>query len=133
MQSEYLVPRRHARDALRQLPQFAAVFAELAHSMEIRSVAADELSASPFCGTDAMAIHLTWRRDPSAVLAALPQIEAALAPFDARPHWGKLYVTAPERLHELFPRLGDVDAEARRHDPDGMFRNAWSEALFGAM
>lgn len=133
VQSEYLVPRRHARDALRQLPQFAAVFAGLAHSMEIRSVAADDLSASPFCGSDAMAIHLTWRRDPSAVLAALPQIEAALAPFDARPHWGKLYVTAPERLHELFPRLGDVDAEARRHDPDGMFRNAWSEALFGAM
>lgn len=130
VQSEYLVPRRHAQAALRQLPQFAPVFAELAHSIEIRSVAADDLSASPFRGTDAVAVHITWRRDPASVMAHLPAIEKALDPFDARPHWGKLYATPRERLHELFPAVADVDAEARRHDPAGMFRNTWTEELF---
>lgn len=132
VQSEYLVPRRHAREALRRLPQFAPVFARLAHSMEIRSVAADDLSASPFCGTDALAFHMTWRRDPGAVMAELPAVEKALEPFEVRPHWGKLYAMSPRRLRELFPRLADVDAEARRHDPNGLFRNAWTGILLGS-
>ena len=61
----------------------------------------------------------------------LPRLEAALEPFDARPHWGKLYATSRERMLELIPALPEVDAEARGLDPDGMFRNAWSETLFG--
>lgn len=131
VQSEYLVPREHAGAALSALPQFADVFATLAHSMEIRAVAGDDLSLSPMRGADVVAVHITWHRDPDAVMRFLPRLEAALEPFDARPHWGKLYATSRERMLELFPALPEVDAEARGHDPDGMFRNAWSEALFG--
>ena len=131
VQSEYLVPREHAGAALSALPQFADVFTTLAHSMEIRAVAGDDLSLSPMRGADVVAVHITWHRDPDAVMRFLPRLEAALEPFDARPHWGKLYATSRERMLELFPALPEVDAEARGLDPDGMFRNAWSEALFG--
>lgn len=131
VQSEYLVPRRFAREALAELPAFADDFARLAHSMEIRSVAADDLAASPMCGRDVVAVHLTWRREVDAVMALLPSLEAALEPFEARPHWGKLSTTSAARLFELFPRLPDVDAAARRRDPEGIFRNAWADDLFG--
>lgn len=131
IQSEYLVPRRHARAALRALPDFSGVFAQLAHSMEIRTVAGDDLPASPFHAGDTLAVHVTWRRDPARVAAFLPQLESALEAFDARPHWGKAFVTSPERLRQLFPRLPEVDDEARRHDPDGVFRNRWIERVVG--
>lgn len=133
VQSEYLVPRGHAREALLALRQFADIFAEFSHSMEIRSIAADNLGASPMRGQDVVAVHVTWQRRPAAVLALLPQIEAALAGFGARPHWGKLFATSPERLAALFPGLRAVDAAARSHDPTGMFRNRWIEETFSRL
>lgn len=129
VQSEYFVSRETATDALRVLPRFAGLFARLAHSMEIRGVAADGLSASPCRDDDSLAIHLTWRREPDAVRRELPALEAALG--HPRPHWGKLYAAPPQQLREQFPGLRTVDDVARRHDPSGMFRNAWAERLLG--
>lgn len=129
VQSEYFVSRETVADALRALPRFADVFARLAHSMEIRAVAGDSLSASPFATGEMLAIHLTWRRDPDAVRRELPALEAALG--HPRPHWGKLHAAPPQQLSEQFPGLHALDGEARRHDPSGMFRNAWVERLLG--
>lgn len=88
-------------------------------------------TASPFHAGDALAVHITWRRDPSRIAVFLPQLEAALEAFDARPHWGKAFATPPERVQQLFPRLREVDDEARRHDPDGIFRNRWIDRVLG--
>ena len=51
LQSEYLVPRVHAVDALRALDQLAAI-APVLQIAEIRTVAADELWLSPAYATD---------------------------------------------------------------------------------
>jgi xylitol oxidase len=53
----------------------------------------------------------------------LRDVEAALAPLDARPHWGKLFLAAP-----AVPRGADFAALAERLDPRGAFRNAWLQA-----
>ena len=37
----------------------------------------------------------------------LPRIEAALAPFGARPHWGKLFTSSPKELEAAYPKLPD--------------------------
>ena len=47
---------------------------------------------SPQYGRDTVGIHFTWKREQEAVERLLVDIEAALAPFDARPHWGKLFL-----------------------------------------
>ena len=52
----------------------------------------------------------------------LDDIEAALEPFGARPHWGKLFLGAAEH-----PRSADFLALADRLDPTGKFRNPWFE------
>ena len=61
--------------------------------------------------------------------ALLPAIERALAPFDARPHWGKWHRFDAERLAAVHPRLADARTLFERLDPDGVFSNAHLERL----
>ena len=52
-------------------------------------------------------------------------VEAALEPFAARPHWGKVFTAAPERVAQAYPRLAEFGALIRKTDPTGTFRNAF--------
>jgi xylitol oxidase len=90
---------------------------------ELRTMAGDDLWLSGAYGTDAVGIHFTWLFQPTEVLALLPTIEAALAPFDARPHWGKLFSS----VGDVYPRLGDFRRLAAELDPEGKFRNEFLE------
>jgi xylitol oxidase len=124
LQSEYIVPRRHAVDAIRAIRSLGDRIAPLLLVGELRTMAADSLWLSGAYETDAMGIHFTWRFEPAEVLALLPVIEEALAPFDARPHWGKVFHSV---RRELYPRLPDFLELAQRLDPDGKFRNDYLE------
>jgi len=99
--------------------------APLLQISEIRTIAADEFWMSPCYSRPSVAIHFTWRKDWPAVRTLLPTIEAQLAPFDARPHWGKLFTMEPVRLRGLYPRMNDFGELARASDPLGKFRNAF--------
>ncbi len=88
---------------------------------EIRTIAADPLWLSPSHDTDCVALHFTWRQDIPAVTAFLPTLDDALAPFAARPHWGKLFETTPERLNAAYPKLQEFRGLAERSDPTGKF------------
>jgi xylitol oxidase len=52
-------------------------------------------------------------------------IESVLAPFAARPHWGKLFVARAEVMAGLYERLPDFIRLLERVDPRGAFRNDW--------
>jgi len=123
IQSEYLVPRRHAVDALRAIRSLAGRIAPLLQIAEVRTVAADDLWLSPASGEDVVALHFTWHPRTPEVLAFLPTLEAALERFDARPHWGKVSTIGAERYAELYPRLGDFRDLVDRFDPHGVFHN----------
>lgn len=123
IQTEYFVERSRGPDALRALHAIAESFADLVLVSELRSVAADELWLSPAYGQDVLGIHLTWRNEPAVVLAVLPVVEDALAPFSPRPHWGKWFTLAGEEVRARYPRLADFRALADACDPHGTFRN----------
>ncbi|WP_035775611.1 D-arabinono-1,4-lactone oxidase [Arthrobacter sp. H5] len=123
LQSEYVVPRRFAVEALAALRFLSAEIAPLLQVCEIRTVAADDLWLSSSYGTDVMGMHFTWKQDQPAVEALLPALEAVLEPFSARPHWGKLFTTDPERLAGLYPKIGDFCRLVRDLDPEGVFAN----------
>jgi xylitol oxidase len=123
LQTEYLLPRRYAVPALAALGAVRETFAPLLMVGEIRTVAADGSWLSAASGRDSVALHFTWHPDQPAVEAVLPVLEAALAPFEARPHWGKLFATAPETVAGLYPRHSDALAVIARYDPAGKFRN----------
>lgn len=125
LQSEYLVPRAHAVAALEALRSLAHRIAPVLQVSEIRTVAGDDLWLSTAHGGDRVALHFTWLPDGPGVAALLPALEDALAPFDARPHWGKLFAGGPGRAAELYPRLADFRTLVERLDPAGTFRNAF--------
>ncbi len=123
LQSEYLVPRRHAVDALRAVDEVRDRVAPVLQISEIRTVAADDLWMSPSYGRETVGIHFTWVKDGPAVLPVVALLEERLAPFGARPHWGKLFTVAPEAVRSRYPRLADFQALVRRYDPEEKFTN----------
>ncbi|WP_125130840.1 D-arabinono-1,4-lactone oxidase [Microbacterium sp. 10M-3C3] len=125
LQSEYLLPRAHAVAAIERVRALAPDLAPLVQVCELRTVAADDLWLSPAAGAATTGIHFTWVPDQPAVEAFLPRLEAALEPFGARPHWGKLFdvAAARERVPDLYPRWRDFAALRERWDPRGVFRN----------
>ncbi|MBD8219906.1 FAD-binding protein [Microbacterium sp. CFBP 13617] len=131
IQSEYFVPMASARDALAAVRAIAPAFAAQLLVSELRTVAADELWLSPAYQRDVIAIHFTWRNDTDGVLAVLPHIEAALAPFDVRPHWGKAFTTPGEAVRASLARIDDFTAAAHRADPRGVFRNNFLRRTLG--
>lgn len=124
LQSEYIVPRHHAIAAISAMRTIGQQLAPHLYVSELRTMAADSLWLSGAYDTDAVGIHFTWKFEPAVVLSLLPVIEHALAPFDARPHWGKLFHTV---RRELYPRLADFVALAEEFDPSGKFRNDYLE------
>jgi alditol oxidase len=125
LQSEYLVPRAHAVAALESLRALAGVVRPVLQVSELRTVAADRLWMSPQHGQDTLAVHFTWEPDWAAVAPVLAEVEAALAAFGARPHWGKLFLADAAAIAPLYPRLPDFADLAGRLDPGGKFANAW--------
>lgn len=123
LQSEWMVPRRWAVEALRAVHDLAPSFRKHLMISELRTVAADDLWLSTAYGTDIVCIHFSWVLDVDAVSGIIPSIEAALAPFEARPHWGKLFTATAQSLEPLYSRLPDFRRLAERLDPRGAFRS----------
>ncbi len=123
IQTEYLVPRAHAAAALDAIRPLAAALDPHLGVTELRTAARDDLWLSPAYERDAFIIHFTWYDHPREVGALIPQIEAALAPFDARPHWGKQHAFDRAAIERVHPRLADARAVFERLDPEGRFVN----------
>lgn len=131
LQSEFILPLDHAPAAIDAVRGLAARLAPLLLVSEIRTAAADEFWLSPFHRQDSVALHFTWRRHQAEVEALLPELEEALRPFGARPHWGKLFTPAGYDWEQLYPRFAGFRTLAAAHDPEGKFRNALLDSVLG--
>lgn len=125
LQSEFFVPRENAVDAILALEKKRESINPELMITEIRTIAADEFWMSPCYKQDSVAIHFTWKQHAKEVMAILPMIEAELAPFAVKPHWGKLFTVSPETLHARYSKYPDFLALAEKFDPKGKFRNSY--------
>jgi xylitol oxidase len=133
LQSEYLVPRDRAVEAIAAVRAIGDRVAPVLHISELRSVAADGLWLSPSYGRDSLAIHFTWINDIDAVTPVMAAVEERLLPLDARPHWGKLFAIPAGTVRMAYERFDDFTALVRRYDPGGKFRNPWLDAFLPAV
>jgi len=123
LQSEYFVPRPNAVEAILAVERLRDQVSPHLMISEIRVIAADNLWLSPCYQQPCVTIHFTWKQDWPAVRALLPVIEKELSPFNARPHWGKLFTTSPPVLKSIYKKLPDFIELSKKHDPQGKFRN----------
>lgn len=130
LQSELLLPRAAAPEAITALRRIGDRIAPVLQTSEVRTVAADDLWLSPAYGRDCVAFHFTWDQDTAAVTAAVGAVEEQLLPLGARPHWGKLTTVAPERLATFYERAADFRQLLAERDPTGTFRNSFVDQVF---
>ncbi|WP_336922098.1 FAD-binding protein [Aquipuribacter sp. SD81] len=131
LQSEWLVPRAAGPAALRAVGALAERVREVLLVSEIRSIGADTLWLSMAEGRDSLALHFTWVGDTGRVRPVVAALDEALAPFGARPHWGKVFTAAPEQVAALYPRMADLRRLRAELDPRGVMGNAFTEAYLG--
>lgn len=132
LQSEYFVPREHAVEAILAVERLRDRVSPHLMISEIRAIAADHLWMSPCYEQSCVTIHFTWKPDWPAVSKLLPMIEKELAPFNARPHWGKLFTTTPKELKSIYKKLPDFVQLSKTYDPQGKFRNQFLDTnIFG--
>jgi xylitol oxidase len=123
LQSEYFVPRKHAIEAILAIEKLRHQVGPHLLISEIRTIAADDLWMSTAYKRESVAIHFTWKQDWPAVSKLLPEIERNLAPFEPRPHWGKLFTMPPKELRSRYERLPEFVALAKELDPNGKLKN----------
>lgn len=128
LQSEYFVALRHALDAVAAVERLRECVGPYLMITELRTVQADDLWMSPCYKRPSLAIHFTWKPDWPAVAKLLPLIERELAPFAARPHWGKLFTIPSAQLQARYEMFDEFKRVVAEYDPHRKFRNAFLAA-----
>ncbi|GGC13601.1 xylitol oxidase [Dyadobacter sediminis] len=123
LQSEYFVSSQNAVDAILAISRLGDRVGPYLLTSEIRTIAADHFWMSPCYRQDSVAIHFTWKQDWPAVSKLLPVIEKELAPYNPRPHWGKLFTVSPDELEKRYDKMQDFRQLAKEYDPKEKFRN----------
>lgn len=127
LQSEYFVPLHYAVEAIEAVAKLGKQIGPHLFITEIRTIAADDLWMSTCHHQTSVTIHFTWKQETEAVMLLLPKIEQALAPYNARPHWGKIFTLAPKVLEARYEKLHDFRKLVAEYDPTAKFRNAFLE------
>ncbi|MGA3090016.1 MAG: D-arabinono-1,4-lactone oxidase [Terriglobales bacterium] len=125
LQSEYFVPRQHAVEAILAVERLRDQVSPHLLISEIRAIAADDLWLSPCYQQPCVTIHFTWKPDWPVVSKLLPVIEKELAPFHARPHWGKLFTMSSTELRSFYRKMPEFIDLSRKYDPQGKFHNEY--------
>ena len=128
LQTEYFVPREKGYEAILAVEKLRDHITPHLFVTEFRTIDADDLWMSTCYQRKAMTVHFTWKPEWAAVKQVLPMIEEQLAPFDARPHWAKLFTMKPARVQSTYAKLPDYRALLKEFDPTGKFRNEFLQA-----
>jgi FAD/FMN-containing dehydrogenase len=127
---EYFVALERGPEALGAMRELMlASLPDSVYPLEVRTVGPDDAYLSPNYKTATTVISVSGTPGTD-YWDYLRSVDALLAQFDARVHWGKLHFLTPERLHALYPEAGEFIAVRRELDPDGVFLNDHLRPLF---
>jgi len=133
VEMEYVIPRQHAREAIERVsdlvrrsgwrPSLPAV---------LRWVAPDTVPMSMCYRREAASLTVRARRsEPYQPL--FEAVETIMRDYEGRPHWGKVHFQTHETLRPLYPRWDEFQTTRRRLDPSGVFGNAYTDRVLGAV
>jgi xylitol oxidase len=78
-------------------------------------------------GRETVAFHFSLKLDQQGVDNLLPRLEDVLAPFEPRPHWGKVFAARAADLAPRYEKVDDFRRLMQKYDPQGKFRNDYIE------
>jgi FAD/FMN-containing dehydrogenase len=120
---EYFVALERGPEALGAMRELMlASLPDSVYPLEVRTVGPDDAYLSPNYKTATTVISVSGTPGTD-YWDYLRSVDALLAQFDARVHWGKLHFLTPERVHALYPEAGEFIAARRELDPEGVFLN----------
>lgn len=125
LQAEYFIPKEQAVDAIFAVHKMGKAIGPHLFITEIRTIAADDYWMSPCYKQDCVTIHFTLKQEIPEVMQLLPQIEKALVPYNAKPHWGKLFTISHAQLNSSYEKRRAFVQMLKEYDPQGKFRNAF--------
>ncbi|MBC7922238.1 MAG: FAD-binding protein [Ferruginibacter sp.] len=123
LQSEYFVPIEHAYEAMMAMEKLHEKITPHLLISEIRTIHADDFWMSPCYRKTCVTLHTTWKQEIDTVMNLLPLVEEQLAPFNAIPHWAKLFTISPSVLQSRYEKLPAFKKLINQYDPNGKFRN----------
>jgi xylitol oxidase len=77
-----------------------------------------------------LAIHFTWKK-LDAIYPVIEKVEAALRPFNYRPHWGKVFTADVTYLKSVYSKMGEFQALVQALDPGKKFENSFTRKNVG--
>jgi FAD/FMN-containing dehydrogenase len=128
---EYYVPAERSLEAIEAMQNLILTkHPQELYPLEVRWVKADEGLLSPFYKRDTNVLSVSGApgRD---YWPYLRDVDALLADFDARAHWGKLHFLTRERIEKQYPEYHKFVAIRREFDPHGIFLNDSLRQLVG--
>lgn len=129
IQTEFFVDRKDAAAATEAVSKLGEEITPLLWITELRTIAADDLWLSGAYQRDTLAIHFTWKKD-LAIYPVIEKIEAALRPFNYRPHWGKVFTADGKYLSSVYPKMSEFKALVEALDPTSKFENTFTRRIF---
>jgi xylitol oxidase len=130
IQTEFFVDRKDAAAAIEAVGKLGAEITPLLWITELRTIAADDLWLSGAYQRDTLAIHFTWKKD-EAIYPVIEKVEAALRPFNYRPHWGKVFTADAQYLKSVYPKMSEFKALVEALDPTKKFENSFTRKVVG--
>ncbi|MGO1355354.1 D-arabinono-1,4-lactone oxidase [Brachybacterium tyrofermentans] len=130
-ESEWAIPAHRFEEAFDALStRFEDERVHVTFPLEVRRAAADDVWLSTAYGRDTvyLAAHRHHREEAGPYLLMVQRI---LAPFAARPHWGKQHWLGRRELAALHPRFEDFRAARATADPDGVLLTGYLRHLLG--
>jgi len=129
IQTEFFVNRKDALAAIAAVSKLGEEISPLLWITELRTIAADDLWLSGAYQRDTLAIHFTWKKD-LAIYPVIEKVEAALRPFNYRPHWGKVFTADGKYLSSVYPKMSEFKALVEALDPASKFENTFTRRIF---
>jgi L-gulono-1,4-lactone dehydrogenase len=131
VEMEYSIPRDAFPEAFERLGRLIdSVGTPITVPVECRWSAGDDIPLSHAHGRDSayIAVHV-YRGQPYDQY--FQGVEKIMADYEGRPHWGKLHFQSAETLAPRYPRWDEFQQVRARMDPDGRFRNPYTDRVLG--
>ena len=128
---EYSIPREAFPEAFTRLGRLIdSIGTPITVPIEIRWSAGDNIPLSHASGRDSayIAAHM-FRGEPYDQY--FQGVEKIMSDYQGRPHWGKLHFQNAETLAPRYPQWDEFQAIRKRMDPDGRFRNPYTDRVLG--